>query len=353
MRLRALLRKETKALIHERAYLLTVIFQLFIVVSIVQLVRGYVAISYSSTESTPRYFRRLPVAIVDVNDTSLLNNLEGLNLKNLSESEARSMLEEGSVFAVVMMNGSDVSIVTDQDNIISGITISRLTGVLDAMNREAGAEAVELAFEPVHPGPAYSYSFPNPIYIQLIGGLIVPFVLLIPLFVSMSVITDSMIGEKEKKTLENLLGSPLRNYEIVLGKLLPTALLAVLQSFTWLAIVMVQGVPLFNLWAVAILVTVLSFLFVETGILFSALSANLRQAGLLNAAFGITITIFLLSPVQLSTQLFNLVPSTVLVKTATNIVLDTAPYVQVTGILFLAVLLFFLLAVQAIERQRR
>jgi ABC-2 type transport system permease protein len=353
MRLKALLKKETKTLANERAYLLTVIFQLFIVVSIVQLVRGYVAITYSPIESTPSYFRRLPVAVVDINDTALLGNLEGLNLRNVSGSEAQSMLEQGRVFAVVTMNGSDVSIVTDQDSILSGITISRLSGVLEAMNRQARADAVEILFEPVHPGPVYEYAYPNPIYIQLIGGLIVPFVLLIPLFVSMSVITDSMIGEKEKKTLENLLVAPIKNWEIVLGKLLPTALLAVLQSFVWLAIVTVQGVPIFNLWAVAILVIILSFFFVETGILFSAVSSNLRQAGLLNAAFGIIITILLLSPVQLSTQLFNLIPSTVLVKTATNIVLDIQPYIQVTGILLVTTFLFFLLAVQAIERQRR
>ena len=57
-----------------------------------------------------------------------------------------------------------------------------------------------------------------------------------PLFVSMSVITDSMIGEKEKRTLDNLLVSPLSNIGIAPGKFLPTAILVALQSFLWLAI---------------------------------------------------------------------------------------------------------------------
>lgn len=61
----------------------------------------------------------------------------------------------------------------------------------------------------------------------------VPFFLLIPIIISTTLSVTSFIGEKENKTLEGLFYTPLTTQELMLGKILASALPSVL--ITWIA----------------------------------------------------------------------------------------------------------------------
>lgn len=53
-----------------------------------------------------------------------------------------------------------------------------------------------------------------------------PFFLIVPLMVSSVVAADSFVGERERKTMEALLHTPITNWELMLGKMLSSWLLA-------------------------------------------------------------------------------------------------------------------------------
>ena len=81
-----------------------------------------------------------------------------------------------------------------------------------------------------------------------------PFFLIIPLMASSVIASDSFAGEKERKTIEALLATPLSDSELLLGKILvsfiPSMLVTVLSFLIYTTIVDVLTYTLFNgqLW---------------------------------------------------------------------------------------------------------
>ncbi len=81
-----------------------------------------------------------------------------------------------------------------------------------------------------------------------------PFFLIIPLMASSVIASDSFAGEKERKTIEALLATPLSDSELLLGKILvsfiPSMLVTVLSFLIYTSMVDVLTYTLFNgqLW---------------------------------------------------------------------------------------------------------
>lgn len=63
----------------------------------------------------------------------------------------------------------------------------------------------------------------------------IPFFILIPVLISTILASSSFTGEKERKTIEGLLFTPLNNLELILGKILAVAIPSVL--ITWISII--------------------------------------------------------------------------------------------------------------------
>ena len=77
-----------------------------------------------------------------------------------------------------------------------------------------------------------------------------PFFLLIPAMASSVISSDSFAGEKERKTIEGLLATPLTDGELMTGKMLvafvPSMIVTILSFVAYTTIVDVLGFPLFG-----------------------------------------------------------------------------------------------------------
>lgn len=128
--------------------------------------------------------------------------------------------------------------------------------------------------------------------IKIIG---IPFFLLIPLLISGIVTADSFAGERERNTLETLLAAPLREHELLLGKVLTPFLPAL--AITWVSFAfLTAGVsrilnphflsPVFpdRVWVLSMLVLVPLFLAgtVLGEILISSRASSVKSASALN-----------------------------------------------------------------------
>jgi ABC-type transport system involved in multi-copper enzyme maturation permease subunit len=128
--------------------------------------------------------------------------------------------------------------------------------------------------------------------IKIIG---LPFFLLIPLLMSGIVTADSFAGERERNTLEALLTTPIRDWELLLGKILTPfapALLVTWASF----LLLTRGIsslinphflsPVFpdTIWILSVALVVPLFLIgtVLAEILISARAASVKTASALN-----------------------------------------------------------------------
>jgi ABC-type Na+ efflux pump permease subunit len=84
----------------------------------------------------------------------------------------------------------------------------------------------------------------------LLGYLFLPFFLIIPAMASSVIASDSFAGEKERKTIEGLLATPLSDAELMMGKILvafvPSMIVTLASFITYTAIVDYLGFGLFG-----------------------------------------------------------------------------------------------------------
>ena len=125
----------------------------------------------------------------------------------------------------------------------------------------------------------------------MINYLFAPLFLMVPVMVSSIVAAAAFVGEKEKRTLETLLFSPLSEMELFLGKMLAAFVPAVAVSWAgfllFTAEFMVLGAPLFGrpvppaphwLAIILLLVPALSLLMVFLNVLVSAKVKGYQEA---------------------------------------------------------------------------
>jgi len=128
--------------------------------------------------------------------------------------------------------------------------------------------------------------------IKIIG---LPFFLLIPLLMSGIITADSFAGERERNTLETLLVAPIRDWELLLGKILTPFVPALI--ITWISFgLLTRGIsdlinphflsPVFPdmIWIVSVALVVPLFLAgtVLAEILISARASSVKAASALN-----------------------------------------------------------------------
>jgi uncharacterized membrane protein SpoIIM required for sporulation/ABC-type transport system involved in multi-copper enzyme maturation permease subunit len=138
----------------------------------------------------------------------------------------------------------------------------------------------------------------------LIGERLVPFLLLIvgffPISVSLVIALESFVGEKERGSIEPLLNTPLKDWQIYLGKLLAATIPPLASSFLGMAVYLaglaINDIPWpvpVMLVQIVVLTVVQAVMMVAGAVVVSAQATSVRAANLL-ASFIIIPTAFLI-----------------------------------------------------------
>jgi uncharacterized membrane protein SpoIIM required for sporulation len=140
---------------------------------------------------------------------------------------------------------------------------------------------------------------------EIIGERLLPFLLLIagffPITVSLVIALESFVGEKERRSIEPLLSSPLEDWQLYLGKLLSSLVVPLLSSYLGITVYLVGIVRQLNwnpstelLIMVLSLTTVQAIVMVSGAVVISARTTSVRAANLLAS--------FIIIPVALAVQ---------------------------------------------------
>lgn len=108
---------------------------------------------------------------------------------------------------------------------------------------------------------------------------IILLVMLLPLFMSGGLLTDSVVSEKEKKTGEMLLVLPTKRRNIILGKMLAIFLITIVQISLWIFILYGVG-KISNIYTIFPLMLA-AFLVINLSLLISVYSQNYKESALL------------------------------------------------------------------------
>jgi uncharacterized membrane protein SpoIIM required for sporulation/ABC-type transport system involved in multi-copper enzyme maturation permease subunit len=138
----------------------------------------------------------------------------------------------------------------------------------------------------------------------IIGERLVPFFLMIvgffPISVSLVIALDSFVGEKERRSIEPLLNTPLEDWQLYMGKLISSTVPPLLSSYVGMSVyiigLVIKDIPLPPagiFWQIIILTTVQAFMMVAGAVVVSVQATSVKAANLL-ASFIVIPSAFLI-----------------------------------------------------------
>lgn len=261
-------------------------------------------------------------------------------------------LARGSTASVqLVVDGSDPQTVASATNTASSMVSARSTQLLLARLTAAGAGPAEVPAQ-VEPNTWYNPDLRTAVYI-------VPGLIGVILTMTMVMLTAMAIArERERGTLEQLIVSPIRNIELILGKILPY----VIMGYVQMALILLAGYWIFDVPLVGSmqLLFAVAFVFIAAnlalGLFFSTLAKTQQQA--MQMSFFFLLPNILLSGFMFPFEsmpvpaqwLAQALPLTHFLRIVRGIVLKGAGGVEIAGeLLWLAGLLGALIVLGALR----
>jgi ABC-2 type transport system permease protein len=370
MKLTTLASKEGNDILKNKIYLLVVFVQVFILLGAFGLA---VASSIASDPTLIDQYGVTSVLKVGVPDsirgtvleTDLVNQkLELIYYKNISD--AQSFLGHPLVAIVDLNpNGQNVTVKADTSNVFYPIVSTKInTAVneyqlqkklsasgLNTTQKQQILNPVNLQIVNINENNKASLALNSSYFVEIMYGFIIPFILLLPFFLASNIVTDSIVGERERKTFEVLLMTPISSSVVMLGKTLPILLFSLIQSVVWIVLLDLLKVPIYNPILMFILLFFIGLGFIGIGILISMFVDSTKEA---NSAITIVLvfaTFILFMPLFIKASYFapilNYIPTVIMVKLAStpninpNIILSALPTMLISLLIFAVTVRYF------------
>ena len=370
MKLTALARKEAQDILKNKIYLLVVFVQVFILFGTFGL-----AIT-SSIASDPTLLDQsgitsaLKVGVPEsIRGSELETNLLDQKLELIyynNIDDAKGFLGTFLV-AVVYPNpdGQDVTVKTDTSNVFYPVISTKINKAVNEYQLEnkltstgLNATEVQTILNPVNLKVVYlnekntaDLAIDSPYFVEIMYGFVVPFILLLPFFLASNIVTDSVVGERERKTFEVLLMTPISSSMVMLGKTMPILVFSIVQSIVWIVLLNLLKVPIYNPVLIIILLFFLGLGFIGVGILLSMFVDSTKEA---NSAITIVLvfaTFLLFMPLFIKASYFapflNYIPTILMIKMASTpyispyIVLFSLPTILISLTIFALTVVYF------------
>jgi ABC-2 type transport system permease protein len=368
MKILALAKKEARDILQNRIYLLVVFVQVFIILGAV----GLAAVaSVASDPSLLDHFGTTSTIKIglpqNLNGSTLAQDLEnqklGLNYYNNTD-DAKKLLGKNLVAVIDISPSGEVIVQADTSNVFYPVASTKIDQAVNKFktNRtltNAGLNQSQINtienpinFKEVNINKDNSVpiALDSAYFVEVMYGFIVPFILLLPFFLGSNIVTDSVVGEKERKTFEILLMAPLSSYMVIIGKIIPILLFSLIQSVVWILVLDILRVPIYNPILIILVLFFLGLGFIGVGILISMLVDSTKEANsaitllLVFATFILFVPLFIKSNFQ---GIFNFIPTVIMVKMASSpkissqIVLYLLPTLIISLIIFLGTVRLF------------
>lgn len=368
MKILTLSKKEAQDILANKIYLLVIFVQVFIVIGAF----GLAAVTSVATDpallDSYGITSNLKVGVdADINNSQVADYLQKQKFTIIyynSTGDADKYLGRGLV-AVVGNTSQGITVQTDNSNVFSPVVNQKISDALDKFKQAEKLKAaglnqstiniiqnpVVLTEIPVNQNKKSPIALDSSYFVEVMYGFIVPFVLLLPFFMASNIITDSVVGERERKTFEVLLMAPLKSSTVILGKTIPILSFSILQSLAWILLLDLLKVPIYNPAIIFLILLFVGLGFIGVGIIISMLVDSTKEA---NSAITLALvfaTFILFVPLFIKTPYFdvilNYIPTVLMVKISSTpvvepkILLSIIPTILLSAIIFLVSVRYF------------
>ena len=296
-----LFRYELYTIVSNKRYMLSLALQLLVLFAILPVFSTFLSTGGISI-FTPALEEFIPLGVVDGsrNSQGLWDALEAnkkIELVMLGD-DYKSALESGAVAGVLIIPSDydeslnkvlEVELITDASNLKAGAvydaiypSIVEASVPLTQRRIEAFGVAVEerikiekhlLKPAVIQEGDAKFSSF--------FLTYLIPIMLFFPLFTVGSIILDSVVGDREKKTVESLLVSPIKRRDVVFSKFLSVSFFVLMQLIIWLSFFKWYGVPVKNNPLILFMILVIDSAVISSALVLAYYSRTVKEANIL------------------------------------------------------------------------
>ena len=371
MKVIALAKKEAQDILTNRIYLMVVFVQIFIILGAYGLGIGSAVITDPGLLDKFGVTSELKVGMSeDLKNSGIANDLSAQKLnvvyfKNMSEAD--KMLGSGLI-AIVKVSSSpkqDIIVQSDTSNPFYPIVSEKISDAVNKFKLEKKLQSagisngmIQKIENPVilnqinvNEDNIAKLALNTSYFVEIMYGFIVPFVLLLPFFLASNIVTDSIVGEKERKTFEMLLMTPISSSMVVVGKILPILSFSLLQSIAWIILLDLLGVPIYNAITLIFILIFVGMAFIGIGILISMIVDSTKEANsaitlaLMFATFIFFMPLFIKMPYL--EGILNMIPTVLMVKLSSTpnmsweIMLFFIPAILVSTLIFVLAVRYF------------
>jgi ABC-2 type transport system permease protein len=318
-----LFKHELYTITSNKRYIASLGIQLLLLFAILPVFSTFLATG-SVSIITPALNEFVPIGVVDESQNSFLLREALLQNKKIEVTILQkydvNVLEKGSVAGVLLIPSDydetlnkvlEVKLVTDASNMKVRVvydavfpSISAASGQLTLKRREEFGVTIE---DPL----VVKKELLKPLIIEegqkkfssFFLSYLVPLMLFFPIFTVGSIILDSVVGERERKTIESLFVTPLRRGDVLVSKFLSASFFVAFQIILWLMIFYIYGFPIQNSSTVFIMVLIIDSAIISTALLFAYYSRTVKEANILLMLLYTTLFVGLI--VSLSINFFD------------------------------------------------
>ncbi len=168
-------------------------------------------------------------------------------------------IKENNLVALLVRRDSTFILYLDNTNVFSSYADIKVTKAIERLSQEIKRKAIaekvdpEIILNPIELEIKRNAKTLPSTFLEIMYSLLIPFILLLPTFLATNMVTDSIIGEKEKRTYELLISAPIMRRDIILGKAIPVVMLSKFQALLWVALLRIRGIVIYNLLYVIII----------------------------------------------------------------------------------------------------
>jgi len=362
LKLWALVKKEARDILGNRIFLLVVVVQLLIILGTFGLALSTALVNDPAVLDSYGVNSAIKVGLSeDLNQSTLVDDLEAQKLQieyfNTTQ-EAKRLLGTDLAAVISISSEGEIQVEFDTSNVFYPVASTKVSKTVDTFqlrknlqSRELSEEQIKVIQEPVKlriinlkEEEAVKIALDSPYFVEVMYGFIVPFILLLPFFMASNLVTDSIVGEKERKTFEVLLMSPLPSSMVVIGKIIPILTFSLLQSLAWILLLDLLQVPIFNTLLLLLILFSVGLGFIGVGILISVLVDSTKEANSAITLILVFTTFILFVPLFIKSGmfqvLFSFIPTVLMVKIASSPVVNPEVVVYLLPTILISILIF-------------
>jgi ABC-2 type transport system permease protein len=369
MKILALAKKEARDILQNRIYLLVVLVQVFIIIGAFGLV---FAASLASDPGLLDHFGATSAIKIglpqSLNGSNLAKDLEdqklGLNYYN-NITDAKKFLGNDLVAVIDISPSGEVLVQADTSNVFYSVALTKINEAIkkfktnrtlvNAGIKQSQIDTIETPVKfkeiNINQNEKVPIALDSGYFVEVMYGFMVPFILLLPFFLASNIVTDSVVGEKERKTFEVILMTPLSSYMVIIGKIIPILLFSLIQSVAWILLLDILRVPIYNPILLLLMLFFIGLGFIGVGILISMLVDSTKEANSAITLLLVFVTFVLFVPLFIKfnflEEILNFIPTVIMVKLASSpkisiqIILYSLPTLIISLLIFLVTVRLF------------